>query len=109
MTLRALSAAVAAAALLAAAPALADVNTAVNLVKQQARVIDAVPDNAGNLWVSVLPDAGVNWNAYAALTCRIVVPQQARIFLIKIVDATTVHKSRNPHDWRLLGGANCAR
>ena len=96
------------AALLTASPALADMQGAVNVVKHQPLVMDAVPDNAGNLWVTVLPNASVNWSVYAAQLCRVVVPQRARIFLIKVVDVTTVPKSKSPHDWRLLGGANCA-
>ncbi len=108
MTLRHLSFAVLLAALVAASPARATVDTAVAIVKQQPRVINAVPDNAGNLWVTVLPDSKVNWSAYAKLLCQVVVPQRARIFLIKVVDATTVPKSKSPQGWRLLGGANCA-
>jgi hypothetical protein len=110
MTLRALSSAVLVALVLAAAPARADMQTAINLIKHSPGVLDVVPDNAGNLWVTVLPNGNVNWSAYAAQMCRIVVPQKARIFLIKVVDATTVAKSKSKtsRDWRLLGGANCA-
>ncbi len=109
MTLRAVSAAVVVALLLAASTALADERTAVAMIRHQPGVLNAVPDRAGNLWVSVLPNSKVNWSAYAQAMCRLVVPQRARIFLIKVVDATTVAKSKKPHDWHLLGGANCAR
>ena len=108
MNSRALSSAVVVALLLAASPALANEQTAINLVRHEPGVLNAVPDHAGNLWVSVLPNNSMNWGVYAKALCQVVVPQQARIFLIKVVDATTVAKSKNPHDWRLLGGANCA-
>ena len=96
------------AGLLAAAPAAADVQTAVAMVRAEPGVLAAVPDGAGNLWVSVLANPQVNWNGYAQVICRMVVPQQARIFLVKVVDVNSTHQSRNPRTWKLIGGARCA-
>jgi len=94
------------AAMLAAVPALADQLSAVNAVKGMPKVLDAVPDNAGNLWVSVVPDPKIQWNDYAGIVCKVVAPHRARIFLVKMVDNSSVHGKR-PQDWRLIGGANC--
>jgi hypothetical protein len=99
---------IALALLMAAAPARADLDGAVRAVKAQPKIIDAVADNAGNLWVTALPDQTIAWSAYAGILCKVVVPHHARIFLIKMVDATSVGASKKPTDWRLIGAANCA-
>ncbi len=106
--MRKLGSALVLAGLLAAVPAAADLETAVALVRSQPGVLGAVPDGAGNLWVSVVANPQVDWNSYARLMCRMVVPQQARIFLVKIVDVNSTHRSRNPRNWKMIGGANCA-
>jgi hypothetical protein len=94
------------AGLAAVAPALADVQSAVQSVKAIPRVIDAVPDPAGNLWVTVAPDPAVPWSQFAAVVCNVVRPHKARIFLVKMIDSGSVH-SKQPKDWRMIGGANC--
>jgi hypothetical protein len=91
----------------AAVPALA-ASPAVELVKRQPRVVNAVADHAGNLWVTVVPDARVPWNEFASILCKMVIPFHERIFLVKIVDLSSVGQSSTPRNWRLLGGANCA-
>jgi hypothetical protein len=95
------------AAVLATSPALADQASAVAMVKQQMGVLDAVPDHAGNLWVKVLPNPGVDWSGYATALCTAIIPHHGRIFLIKVVDATSVKGSKKPQEWRMMGGANC--
>ena len=95
------------AALAFSTPALADLNSAVNMVKRLPQVLDAVPDNAGSLWVKVLPIPGADYMGYAKSLCTAIVPHHGRIFLVKIVDGTSVKSSKKPQDWRMLGGANC--
>ncbi len=95
-------------ALLATNPALADLQSAVNAVRQLNGVLGAVPDNGGNLWVSVVPNPGTPWNQVAANICQVIKGQRSLIFLVKIVDYTSVRTSKKPGDWRKLGGANCA-
>ena len=95
-------------ALAAASPVLADANSAAQAVQAMPGVIDAIPDNGGNLWVTVAPNPGVQWSKYAAMICQVVKPHQARIFLVKIIDKTSVH-SKSPKDWRMIGAADCSR
>jgi hypothetical protein len=92
---------------LAVLPARADQQSAVAAVKANPNVIDAIPDNAGNLWVTVPAKAGIDWSRFAGLTCMVVQPHGARIFLVKVVDALSVRGTKDPKKWRLLGGANC--
>lgn len=99
----------AAAALLLAVvgPAKADQASAVAAARQLPLVLDAIPDPAGNLWVTVMQRPSVQWNALATQVCQVVVPHHARIFLVKIVDFNSVRTSKKPSDWHMLGGANC--
>jgi len=92
---------------LPAAPAWADQQSAIAAVRQNPNVVDAIPDNAGNLWVTVGADPKIDWNRFAMLTCTAVQPHHARVFLVKVVDAASVRLSKTPQKWRLLGGANC--
>ena len=89
-----------------AAPARADVDSAVKAVNALPGVVNSSPDSAGNLWVMVAPRAGVQWSQYAASVCLVVLPHHARIFLVKIIDVTSVH-SKIPKDWRMIGAASC--
>ncbi len=95
-------------AVMTAIPALA-APPAVEFILRQPRVVNAVADHAGNLWVSVVPDNRVSWNQYASILCKMVVPFHERIFMVKIIDLNSVHQSSDPRYWRLLGGANCAQ
>jgi len=95
-----------AAAISLANPAQADINSAVKAVDALPGVLGANPDNAGNLWVMVAPNPGVQWSQYAAQVCLVVLPHHARIFLVKVIDAGSVH-SKAPKDWRMLGAASC--
>jgi len=94
------------AALSLAVPAWADIDSAVKAVGALPGVVNASPDSAGNLWVMVAPRAGVQWSQYAASVCLVVLPHHARIFLVKMIDVTSVH-SKVPKDWRMIGAASC--
>ena len=94
------------AALSLTVPARADVDSVIKAVDAMPGVVGVSPDSAGNLWVMVAPRAGVQWSQYAASVCQVVLPHHARIFLVKIIDVTSVH-SKLPKDWRMLGAASC--
>jgi hypothetical protein len=87
--------------------ALADSMSAVGAVRTLPGVLNAVDDGRGNLWVAVQNRAGAQWNAYATEMCKVIRPYRARLFLVKVVDFTTIRPKSKPKDWLLLGGANC--
>lgn len=86
----------------------ADSAGAVSMVRGLPGVVNASEDGGGNLWVAVQNQNGALWNAYATSICTLIRPQHARIFLVKIVDFTTVRPKTKPRDWLMLGAANCA-
>lgn len=86
----------------------ADPASAVAMVRAIPGVINASEDGGGNLWVEVQNRNGAQWNAYAASICTLIRPYHARIFLVKIIDFTTVRPKTKPRDWLMLGGANCS-
>lgn len=94
--------------LLAPLPALADQGTAVQAVREQPKVIDALVDNGGNLFVSV-KNSRASWEQFAAHLCNVVKPHQARIFRIRVVDVTTVAFGKPPSAWQALGEARCGK
>jgi hypothetical protein len=85
----------------------ADEAGAIAQVRQVERVVDVGVDTHRNMWVIVKADSKVNWNAFASGVCSLVQPYGARIFLVKVVDSTSVPHSRDPAKWTMLGGANC--
>jgi hypothetical protein len=88
--------------------ALADQATALQSVRAQPRVIDAIVDNAGNMFVSVKGER-VAWGQFADHLCAVVRPHQARIFRIRVVDITTVAAGQPPAAWKKLAEARCGR
>lgn len=94
--------------LLTPLPALADQATAVQAVRQQPKVIDALVDNGGNMFVSVKNEKAA-WSQYAAHLCNVVKPHHARIFRIRVVDVTAVSFGAPPSAWQKLGEAKCGR
>ena len=93
---------------LVAAPVHADPASAMAVVNRLPGVVRAAEDNAGNLWVMVNTQPGLDWSTYAAKVCQIVRQHHARIFLVKIVDMRSVQPKKKPKDWTMVGGANCA-
>ena len=88
-------------------PAAADEVTALQAVRAQPRVIDAVIDNGGNLYVSVKPTAGA-WSQFGSHLCNVVRPHHARIFRVRVVDITTVAGGRPQATWKKLAEAKCS-
>ncbi|MEW5729630.1 MAG: hypothetical protein AB1918_17505 [Pseudomonadota bacterium] len=86
----------------------ADQATAIQAVRGQPRVIDALVDNAGNLFVSVKAERAA-WDQFANHLCEVVQPHRARIFRIRVVDVTTVAFGQPPTAWKKLGEARCGR
>lgn len=101
-------AALAAAVMLAWAPAQADQATALAAVKRQPRAIDAMADTSGNMYVLVKSEK-LSWGQYAAALCSIVKPHQARIFRMRIVELTKANYSKAPATWERLAEADCGR
>lgn len=96
-----------AAAMLWALPAAADVESAVLTARSMPGVVNASADGKGNLWVSVQNRANAQWDAYAVEMCKVVMPHRARIFMVKVIDFTSIRPKTKPQDWRVLGAANC--
>ena len=96
-------------ALALASPALADQASAVQAVKGQPRIIDALVDNSGNLFASVKPDNKIPWDKFAEHLCIVVRPHQARIFVVRVVDVTAVNFAKRPTEWKRLAEARCAK
>ncbi|HSV28731.1 MAG TPA: hypothetical protein VLL76_04205 [Candidatus Omnitrophota bacterium] len=92
--------------LLAPLAAKADQVTAVQAVRGQPKVIDALVDNGGNMFVSVKNDRTA-WGQFATHLCNVVRPHQARIFRIQVVDVTTVAFGKPPSAWHKLAEARC--
>lgn len=92
---------------LTAFPAWADPQAAMAIVSSIPGVLRAEEDTAGNLWVAVNDNHKTPWNTVATNICKIVIPQQARIFLVKIVDAASIAPKSKPSQWKMIGGANC--
>lgn len=90
-----------------AGTALADASSAVATVRTLPGVVSANEDGGGNMWVAVQNRSGAQWNAYAVGVCKMVRPHRARVFMVKVVDFTTIRPKSKPKDWLLLGSANC--
>jgi hypothetical protein len=90
------------------AAAWADQASAIAAVRAQPRVIDATIDNGGNMYVSVKAEK-LPWDQYAVQLCNLVRPHQARIFVIRIVDLTTVTAGKRPGDWKVFAQATCGK
>ena len=101
------SAAILALVCLIALPSRADPQAAMAIVSSIPGVLRAEEDTAGNLWVAVTDNPKTPWNTVANNICKIVIPQQARIFLVKIVDAASIAPKSKPSQWKMIGGANC--
>lgn len=84
----------------------ADEASAIRAVRSAPRAIDAMTDQAGNMYVSVKAGKG-DWDGYAVQLCKMVQPHRARIFRIRVVDAGSVTAGRKPPDWTKLGEARC--
>lgn len=92
---------------LAAAPAFADQASAVQAVRGLPKVIDAMADNQGNLYVSVKAEKQP-WDQFATAVCNAVKPHKARIFTVRVVDVLTVAVSKKPASWKVLAESRCA-
>ena len=88
-------------------PAYADALSAMNAVDSIPGVLKSQVDNAGNMWVVVQNNPQTPWNKVSQNLCKVVIPHQARIFLVKIVDVTSVKQKSKPSDWSMIGAANC--
>jgi hypothetical protein len=99
----------AALALLMAAPAFADQETAVKAVRGNSRVIDAQMDNSGNLYAFVKADSKVPWDQVGTYLCQVVKPHQARVFKVRVIDVTKANFSQVPANWPRLGEADCGK
>lgn len=96
-------------ALLSAAPAFADQETAVKAVRSHSRIIDAQMDNSGNLYAFVKADAKVPWGQVGTYLCQVVKPHQARVFKVRVVDVTKANFTQVPANWPRLGEADCSK
>lgn len=92
---------------LLAVPVAANPQSATATVRLIPGVINAMTDNGGNMFVFVQNNPQGQWNTAAEKICKIVRPHQARIFLVKMIDAASVNQKNKPKDWSMLGGANC--
>lgn len=101
-------AALAAAVMLAWMPAQADQATALAAVKRQPRVVDAMVDTSGNMYVLVKAEK-LSWGQYAAGMCGVVKPHQARIFRMRIIELTKANYSKPQGTWERLAEADCGR
>lgn len=95
-------------AVLAWTPAHADQATALQAVKAQPRVIDALVDNSGNMYVFVKPEK-LPWNLFASSLCSVVRPHQGRIFRMRVIEVTQANYSKPPGSWQRLAEADCGR
>ena len=94
------------AALLAPTPARADRDSALAAVRAQSLVLDTRLDDRGTLWAMVKPER-LAWDQFAVFLCKQVVPHQARIFTVKVVDVTSTGRGRKPEEWTVLAQARC--
>ena len=85
----------------------ADPQSAMAAVREVQGVQQAQEDSSGNLWVMVQRQPNGNYDAAAAQICRMVIHHQARIFLVKMVDAQSVTHKSKPKEWVVMGAANC--
>lgn len=99
---------VVAALLVPCGAARADQASAIQAVRAQPRVIDALLDNAGNLYVSVKNDR-MAWDQFASHLCAVVQPHHARIFRVRVVDVTSVAFGQPPGAWKKLTEARCGK
>jgi hypothetical protein len=88
------------------ATARADQTSAVQAARSQSKVIDALVDNGGTMWVSVKPEK-LAWDQFAGFLCSVVRPHRARIFVVRVVDVASVAFGKRPSEWRQLGNAHC--
>lgn len=86
----------------------ADQATAIQAAKAQPRVLDALVDNSGNLYVFVKPEKAP-WGMFAAGLCGVVKPHQGRIFRTRVIDVTQVNHGKPPGTWTRLAEADCGR
>ena len=89
--------------------ALADQGSAMAAVRATRGVLDAKVDDRGNLFVMVIKNYQVAWDQYAAYMCSVVRPHQARIFVARIIDVTTVGGGKKQTEWKTLAAANCGK
>ncbi|MDO8608603.1 MAG: hypothetical protein Q7R40_18885 [Phaeospirillum sp.] len=89
--------------------ALADQDSALAAVRSSPGVLDAKIDDRGNLWVMVIKNVKVAWDQYAIQMCTVVRPHQARVFIARIVDVTTVGGGKKPSEWKQLASASCGK
>jgi len=89
-----------------AAPAHADRDSAIAALRQQAPILESRIDDRGTVWAIVKPEKKA-WGQYAAALCAALVPHQARIFTVKVIDVSTVGRGRKPAEWTVLGQAAC--
>ena len=85
----------------------ADAQSAMNAVDAIPGVLKSQVDSGGNMWVVVQNNPQTAWTLVAQNLCKIVIPHQARIFLVKIVDVASVGQKSKPADWTMIGAANC--
>lgn len=88
-------------------PAMADPQSALMAVRAVPGVVNAFEDRGGNLWVLVNNTQGARWNPAAANICKLVRQYEARIFMVKLIDAATFNPKNKPKDWTMLGAVNC--
>ena len=86
----------------------ADAASALAAVRAKPGVLDASIDDRGSLWV-VVKNGAIAWDQYATFMCDVVRPHQARVFVTRIVDVTSVGRGKKSSEWKQLAQANCGK
>ena len=93
--------------MLAVLPARADQASAIAAVRAQPKVLDTQIDTRGNLFV-VVKNENISWDQYAAYMCVLVRPHQALVFVVQIIDMTSVGRGAKPAEWKRLAQVKCS-
>ena len=89
--------------------AVADQDSALAAVRSNKGVVDAKIDDRGNLFIMVIKNDKIAWDQYAAYMCLVVRPHQARIFISRVIDVTTVGGGKKQSEWKTLAAVSCAK